>query len=503
MKPLQFLLFAFLPFIFSYGQVEEFKFEPSPEYPFGLFDPAFSKPGRDFHPLIGESSCLSLARIDKDNWADTTDMIWRWKYIMDGKGVQDETLHETGNHAGSIRQYIEDSVNWYVHYYSTKLPSTSLPAWEGTMKDSGDIVLYREQTAPNGMEGFYKIVFSDISYTSFNWIGAWVTPDESFSYPTWKIFCKKIPYVGYQKMLVERESKEYNPSGIKNIPIDLWYPSLVDHQEHEEEGTRYFDYIQGLSNTDSPQEDKKKFSTILNSFDTSVSSGNINQFYRSRAFSSPDAQPREGKFPLVLICGGRGLYHLELAEQISHQGFVVASFPRIGMEQGKGLPFNSEGAQEYIMDLEIVLQETNELPNVDPSRTYIICWSYEGAPALAYSAKSGNCSGFISLDASIGYEYGPQMIKDKYGPEGLKIEFPLIHYSGTGMDHGKSFDFLDQLKTKNPNVEILNSYELDHGGFTSISSMTIPKIKRQGHNQEYMKILDDLLFRLESWRVKD
>ena len=53
------------------------------------------------------------------------------------------------------------------------------------------MVLYMEQPAPNGMEGYYKIIFSDISDKGFNWLGQWVSKDKTIAYPTWKIFCKK------------------------------------------------------------------------------------------------------------------------------------------------------------------------------------------------------------------------------------------------------------------------------------------------------------------------
>jgi ketosteroid isomerase-like protein len=111
---------------------------------------------------------------------------------MNGMAIQDETLKHDGSYAGSIRQFIPDSTRWYVHYYSSGSPSTSLPSWEGKKNQDGDIILYREQKAPNGMEGSYKITFTDISEDGFNWIGAWESKDQSVVWPSWKIECTKI-----------------------------------------------------------------------------------------------------------------------------------------------------------------------------------------------------------------------------------------------------------------------------------------------------------------------
>lgn len=186
-----FTVFLFFVLIAANSFAQQYTYEPSSDHPFGLPNPDAPQQVIDFGPLIGECDCRSVIRKKDQNWADTTDMIWRWKYIMNGMGVQDETLKPDGKHSGSIRQYIADSSRWYVHYYSSGSPATTLPAWEGNKNEKGDIILYREQKAPNGMEGFYKINFTDISEDGFNWLGEWVDTNETFSYPTWKIKCKK------------------------------------------------------------------------------------------------------------------------------------------------------------------------------------------------------------------------------------------------------------------------------------------------------------------------
>ena len=80
---------------------------------------------------------------------------------MNGMAVQDETLKEDGKHSGSIRQYNADSVKWYVHYYSSSSATSTLSSWEGNKMENGNIVLYRDQPAPNGTPGFYRLTFSN------------------------------------------------------------------------------------------------------------------------------------------------------------------------------------------------------------------------------------------------------------------------------------------------------------------------------------------------------
>lgn len=185
-------LFFFLA-IYSYAisQNSRFTFDASPEYPFGLPNPEAPPQITDWSEMIGECDCLSIKRNQDGSWSDSTAMIWRFSYIMNGFGVQDETLKNDGIHSGSIRQFSADSARWYVHYYSSGSAVASLPAWEGNRIDDQTIVLYKPQTAPNGMDGFYKISFTEISKEGFNWLGEWVNIDESIAFPTWKIFCNK------------------------------------------------------------------------------------------------------------------------------------------------------------------------------------------------------------------------------------------------------------------------------------------------------------------------
>lgn len=188
MKHLTLLLALFTATI-SYGQYD---YEPSDSNPYGKLNPEAPKQTGDYAPLIGLCRCKSVARVNQSTWADTVMMDWTFKYIMNGMGVQDMTLKEDGRHSGSIRQYNADSARWYVHYYASNTPTPTLSAWGGNLTESGDMVLYRPQKAPNGFDGFYKITFSNISEKGFNWSGEWVNENESIVYPTWRIFCSKI-----------------------------------------------------------------------------------------------------------------------------------------------------------------------------------------------------------------------------------------------------------------------------------------------------------------------
>ena len=183
--------FTLLSLFINVDVCAQYPYEASPEYPFGRPNPAAPDQITDFAPMIGVCDCKSVARNPDQTWADTVDMTWRFRYIMNGMAVQDETLKADSGHSGSIRQYNADSARWYVHYYSTGFASPTLSSWEGNRLANGKIVLYRDQKAPNGMEGWYRITFSDMSATGFNWTGEWVDKTEKIVFPTWQIYCAR------------------------------------------------------------------------------------------------------------------------------------------------------------------------------------------------------------------------------------------------------------------------------------------------------------------------
>lgn len=182
------ILFLLLPCAL-WGQ-GAMNYDVSNSYPFGRLNPDAPKETADFAPMIGTCDCISTTRKADQTWGEPQKMTWTFKYIMNGMGVQDETLKDDGSHSGSIRQFVADSSRWYVHWYSNTSPSTTLPSWEGN-KRGDSIVLYREQKAPNGMDGFYRLTFKDITNEGYNWVGEWVDTTEKFVFPTWTIECKK------------------------------------------------------------------------------------------------------------------------------------------------------------------------------------------------------------------------------------------------------------------------------------------------------------------------
>lgn len=171
--------------------IAQSEYEPSQTNPYGLQNPEAPEQLDDFKPLIGLCDCVSERRNQEGGWAEPVKMTWKYKYIMNGMAIQDETLKADGAHSGSIRQFNADSLKWYVHYYSSLTPTPTLSSWEGVKNNDGKIILYKPQKAPNGTDGFSRLTFYDISKTGYKWIGEWVDTSESIVFPFWRIACTR------------------------------------------------------------------------------------------------------------------------------------------------------------------------------------------------------------------------------------------------------------------------------------------------------------------------
>lgn len=169
-----------------FAQIKDYSV--SDKYPFGQPNPNAPENIKDFEPMIGVCDCKSVQRNNDGSWQDTLNMVWKFKYILNGTAIQDETWHDSGFFATSIRQINTDSLNWVVSYYGTKLVNNKVGVWTGK-KESNQIVLKMPQKSPGGLDGLSRITFYDITDTGFKWKGEWVDEKETVKYPFWTIVC--------------------------------------------------------------------------------------------------------------------------------------------------------------------------------------------------------------------------------------------------------------------------------------------------------------------------
>jgi len=183
---------SILIFFLMYGTLaaQYNSYGPSQSHPFGSVNPAAQQQLSDYSEMIGTCDCISQRRNQDGSWQDSIKMVWTFEYILNGFAIQDKSYKEDNSYSSSIRMFNSDSSKWYVHYYSSNSVTPKLNTWAGR-RSGNTIVLSMPQKAPNGMDGFSRLSFYDISSDGFKWIGEWHTPDTTIVYPFWKIECLK------------------------------------------------------------------------------------------------------------------------------------------------------------------------------------------------------------------------------------------------------------------------------------------------------------------------
>ena len=168
------------------------KYESNKEYPYGKANEKGPKEIKTFDQLIGLCNCKSLQYDRNGNPGDTVALKWRWKYILNGNGVQDDGWY--GNDTiqsafTSIRILNPQTKKWQVPFFTpnmTRAPSI----WIGG-KEKEEIILKRPYTVQDSIQVVSTLTFSNISSKGFNWEGKSFFPQRNISNVFWKIWCTK------------------------------------------------------------------------------------------------------------------------------------------------------------------------------------------------------------------------------------------------------------------------------------------------------------------------
>lgn len=154
------------------------------DYPYGRPNPVAPPGIEQFNFMIGTFDCVDELLINGE-WKKMK-AVWTSHYTLNGYAIQDDYRNEV--YAGtSLRVYNQATNLWNVSFFGMAGNHSGL--WTGS-RDADQIVLTSEQVSTDGSAQTSRLSFSQITDSSFEWIGEKISQDGVIT-PNWKISARR------------------------------------------------------------------------------------------------------------------------------------------------------------------------------------------------------------------------------------------------------------------------------------------------------------------------
>ena len=163
---------AILAIVIAVQGVPDFRYEPSPAFPYGRVNPDAPERLSDFAFMIGSFNCHDERRLP-DGSMQGFDAVWTANYFLNGHAIQDQYWAQ-GFFTSNIRQFDESAGVWRVHYLSEPVYTSGV--WSGVREDDV-FTLTRDIPQPGGTSITSRLTFTDMTDCGFRWRGVTDLPD--------------------------------------------------------------------------------------------------------------------------------------------------------------------------------------------------------------------------------------------------------------------------------------------------------------------------------------
>jgi hypothetical protein len=160
--------------------------DPNNQVPFGSLNPSAPLETNQFDFMIGKFICNDSLLVS-GQWR-TSKAIWESHYALNGYGVRD--VYRNENYAGESMRYFNTSKNkWDVFFFG--MPGEHTGLWEGKLED-GKMIMRQKRTGSNEENLESRLIFYDITDSSFKWRGGVYNLSDDTETINWKITAKLL-----------------------------------------------------------------------------------------------------------------------------------------------------------------------------------------------------------------------------------------------------------------------------------------------------------------------
>ncbi len=145
-----------------------------------------------------------------------------------------------------------------------------------------------------------------------------------------------------------------------------------------------------------------------------------------------NALPLDDRYPVVIIGQGNkfgpAISNFSLCENLASNGFVVVGFSPLGTNSIQA-ENNLEDIETLVQDLNFILNEVKQFPNVNPGKIGLIGFDMCGFASFLLQMRNNSIDAMVCLSNEKTYAQCSELLKavPGYGPETLFV--PMLHFT--------------------------------------------------------------------------
>ncbi len=282
--------------------------------------------------------------------------------------------------------------------------------------------------------------------------------------------------VGFEQIESFDYSRPYRVEGdhrARPITMSIWYPASAT----DSPSLRFGRYIDGADG-------RENFRTRLNTYGFSLSESELDTLIASETAAVEKAPRATGPFPLLLFGTGlTGPFYLNtvLCEYLASYGYIVVAIPSLPAREDVEAAYDAFAVDAQIRDMEFVIQETHDYPELDCERIGLLAWSLGGVAQALLQMKNPDVDAVVSLDAATGYAYGEKLLESSLFFEPRRSTAAFLHATDSreSAQVEKSFRYYDEV-VRGPSF-FLTIDGATHAEFTSMANaVPLRVVSREG-----------------------
>ena len=291
-------------------------------------------------------------------------------------------------------------------------------------------------------------------------------------YPSWGNLEGGKHKVGFRTIETYDSTRTYKPDeGLRYRPllIHLWYPTSSSSKDY----MKYKSYI--MLETQRETFSNNNFEDYCNQIIQAYIDygknlmGNldvtVNEVLSSQTASISNAEPKTGKFPLIIYAPSFGKSSIQnniACEYLASHGYIVASAASAG-ENSQVMTTDERGVMAQVLDIEFLINYLKITDNIDPEKIGTLGYSWGGVSNIIHQMRNDEVKAVASWDGSIEY-HGYGIAKNMKDFNSDKLKVPYIFFSNKNEDYT---EFPFYISVSSNHKYLYRFKKLEHAEFTS------------------------------------